>query len=129
MYAPNLSLDEIKEVLTSPYSGLYKPASIEVESGVPLSHWSVREVLDESEPSGVTHHFTGMNNNSYDGRVSSKIIAFDTKTKVGITKSGRAYQLVGEPGVCRDAEYVWGNWCYINKVLTEDVKNVSSQYL
>lgn len=108
--------------------GLYKPAPVEAERGVPLSSWSVREIPDADEPSGVTHHFVGRNENSWDGRVSSKIIGFDGKTKVGITNSGRAYELKGPPGGCQDAEYVWNNWMHINGVNREDVVDVSDRY-
>ena len=108
--------------------GLYKPASVEREAGVPLSNWSVREIPDPDEPSGVTHHFVGRNENSWDGRVSSKIVAFDRKTKVGVTSSSRGYQLIGPPGKCSDGEYVWNNWMRINNVNREDVVDVSDRY-
>lgn len=30
------------------------------------------------------------------------------------------YQLVGLPGYCDDAQYVFGNWCRFNRVEVED---------
>lgn len=107
--------------------GIYKPASIERESGVPLSQWSVRQV---QLPADIkpTHHFVGFNNNTYDGRVSSPVQAFDEKSRVGVTASGRGYKLLGEPGHNGDAEYVWNHWMSINGVKPEDVKDVTDQY-
>lgn len=107
--------------------GIYKPASVERETGVPLSQWSVRQVQlpSDDEP---THHFIGFNNNTYDGRVSSPVRAFDNKSRVGVTDSGRGYQLLGEPGHNSDAEYVWNRWMSINGIKPEDVVDVTEQY-
>ncbi len=33
-----------------------------------------------------------------------------TPTRRGVTKSGRVYKLIGEPGFDADADYVWMLW-------------------
>lgn len=93
---------------------VWRVASIQQEPQVVLSSWRIMET-----PEG-TRHFVGYNENWREGRVSSAIQAFDPVTLVGRTRSGRIYQLRGASGYNSDAEYVWAQWCYINKV-TESV--------
>ena len=52
------------------------------------------------------------------GRVSTAITHFNDATKIGITASGREYELVGEHGYSSDGEYCWQAYKRINN-LTE----------
>ena len=56
---------------------------------------------------GGTQHFVGYNANRGEGRVSTAIISWDDEQQLGVTQSGRRYQLLGEPGRDPDALYVW----------------------
>lgn len=87
---------------------IWKPATVAQSPEVKLADWSIREL-----PNG-NRHFVGYNVGHYEGRVSSRIEAFDAETKRGITQSGRVYELLGEPGYNGDAEYVWGYWASVN---------------
>ncbi|MGF6774879.1 hypothetical protein [Paraburkholderia sp. GAS334] len=68
---------------------------------VQLERWSIRRFQEGAL------HFVGFSLDSYDGRVSTKILELDAANRTGRTESGRAYILVGPAGGDRDAEYVW----------------------
>lgn len=68
---------------------------------VRLARWSIREF-----ESGA-RHFVGHSMEGGDGRVSTAIVELDPVTRVALTASGRRYELIGGPGRCPDAEYVW----------------------
>lgn len=61
------------------------------------------------------------------GRVTSAIQSFNKDTKTITTRSGRQYELVGEPGFDGDADYVWGVWKRRNAVTGTEI-NVSMSY-
>lgn len=64
-----------------------------------------------------TIHFNGYTFGWHgEGRVCSPVMEFDKNTMRGMTRSGRIYELVGEPGFNRDAEYVWHKWLVLNDV-------------
>jgi hypothetical protein len=84
-----------------------------------LVRWTVFELPDGDR------HFVGYNITEHEGRVSSKIMQFDTETMRGVTSSGRVYELQGPPGMDSDALYVWGRWARINSVDEGTVKDVS----
>jgi hypothetical protein len=88
--------------------GIWGTAPVNEEPEIRLSSWSIRELSDGDR------HFVGYGDG--EGRVSSKIITYDHETKRGVTRSGRVYELVGNPGVNNDAEYVWACWCVINEI-------------
>ncbi|CAJ0716603.1 hypothetical protein LMG6871_01849 [Ralstonia edaphis] len=71
-------------------------------------------------------HFAGYCIESGHGRVTSAIMSFDPQTAIGLSSSGRAYQLRGESGFDDDADYVWVLWSLYNKV--EWSKDVSHEY-
>jgi hypothetical protein len=75
-----------------------------------LIEWSIVEVA------GGERHFVGFNTTDHEGRVSSAVVKIDPATMVGVTRSGRVYQLVGYPGHNEDARYVWNAWRRINSV-------------
>ena len=88
-----------------------------------MSMWSVRKVssplLEET-----TQHLVGVVDGY--GRVCSPIQEFDRETMTVTTRSGKLYELVGEPGLDMDAAYVFANWCQMNGVT--EVTDVTDQY-
>ncbi|WP_239648188.1 hypothetical protein [Burkholderia pseudomallei] len=63
-----------------------------------------------------SQHFVGIDMFDQSGRVSSPIVAFNAVSLQGVTQTGRIYELVGEPGVALQAEYVWKKWCELYEV-------------
>jgi hypothetical protein len=68
---------------------------------VVLERWSIRET------EGGARHFVGFSVMNHEGRVSTRIVAFDPESRTGATESGSTYTLVGRAGRDLDAEYVW----------------------
>ena len=99
---------------------LFKP---EGETKVQMSVWSVREVsipfLKEA-----TQHLVGVVDGL--GRVCSPIQDFNRETMTVTSRSGKLYELVGEPGLDMNAAYVFANWCRMNGVT--EVTDVTVQY-
>ncbi|MCF6203437.1 MAG: hypothetical protein L3J59_07170 [Methylococcaceae bacterium] len=97
--------------------------SVEKEPTVDVVNWSVHRVTffngDKSE------HLLGFVPDKQ-GRVTSAIQSFNADTRKITTASGRVYTLVGPPGECEDAAYVWQYW----KNMNGDVKdrNVTDKY-
>ena len=56
------------------------------------------------------HHLVGWNGASREGRVSSRVEAFDATRRQALTSSGRVYELCGPDGCNVDGLYVWRNW-------------------
>ncbi len=75
-----------------------------------LKDWSVIELPDGGR------HFVGYCVENWEGRVSSPINSVDPRTLRGSTSTGRVYQLEGEPGYNRDAQYVLSNWLAMYKL-------------
>lgn len=69
-------------------------------------------------------HFNGYSYENREGRVSSMILSFDPTTMRGVTRSGRVYELSGEPGQNGDAIYVMNRWLAINSITREDIMYV-----
>ena len=106
---------------------LWEASSVEETPSVVLSRWRIFEVVTPYYDL-PTRHFVGYNETEHEGRASSAIQEFDRTTMQGVTRSGRVYQLIGEPGMDRDALYVWSRWSQINHVetskdITEEFKN------
>lgn len=91
---------------------------------VVLRDWRIIEVSD-GETSST--HFIGYFDENHEGRVSSRMINFDASTMSGVTKSGRIYKLVGEPGYNSDAGYVWARW-KSNYLITQETDLTDSLY-
>jgi len=89
---------------------IWRVAPVNEVPEIRLSSWSIRQLPDGSR------HFVGYNDLCWEGRVSSRIVEFDTTNMRGRTRSGRVYELVGKSGYNADAEYVWACWCQINRV-------------
>lgn len=100
---------------------LFRPPPVDEQPVVVLSPWLVYELSDGDR------HFVGYHSGSQ-GRVSSKIVAWDDQLCIGTTRSGRRYQLMGETGRHSDANYVWGAWLARYKIDPLSTTNVSSQY-
>ena len=98
-------------------ASLWETRSVEDEPEIILDQWQIFEVDGD-------RHFTGYNHAWGEGRVSSRIVTFDAEEKKGITRSGRVYQLAGEPGYNSDADYVLSAWLSRNGLTREDVEYV-----
>lgn len=88
---------------------------------VAISKWTIMQLPDGSR------HLVGYIGIEGQGRVSSKIMARDGR--VLTTRSGRKYELEGEPGWNPDAAYVWSIWSRVNNIGPDDALNVSDQYV
>lgn len=87
-------------------TSIWRPASVTQEPNTKLTQWRVYQAIDFTL---VSTHFVGYA--GYAGRVCSAIQSYDKRTKCGITKSGRIYELVGPSGYNQDAMYVFSDWC------------------
>jgi hypothetical protein len=108
---------------------IWKTIPVDQEPVYPLETWQVYEVpsLDRD---GREHHFVGRGGYGFDpGRVSSRIVEFDKERMVGITRSGRKYELQGPPGHSRDGNYVFDRWLKMFEIDSSEVKDVTEQYL
>lgn len=99
-----------------------RPVSEEPESL--LRDWHVFEVQLPCWASR-TRHFAGTVGRWGEGRVSSRVITFDTTTVRGITDSGRVYELRRPQGFTLDAQYTFARWLRINAAM--DVVDVSRE--
>lgn len=90
----------------------------EGDSAVEIRNYSIREV-EYKDGSPPTTHIIGVVDNL--GRATSEIK--EINGKLITTRSGRVYELVGEPGIDLDAEYVWSMWCRGNEVASYDIIN------
>jgi len=104
---------------------IWRTAPVEEQPHLTLVRWRVIET-EQGE-----RHFCGYCPENLEGRVSSRITHFDHATRRGITRSGRVYELVGEPGLDLDAEYVLNFWLSRNGVetwtdVTDTIVNTSS---
>lgn len=105
----------------------YKPRSVTEEPRSVLRRWRVFEV--EIKGLETTRHFVGFNMMTSDGRVSSPIQTYEALIHTGVTRSGRKYELEGEPGLDMESLYVWRQWCRFNGIDPEIAKDVSEEYL
>ncbi len=98
---------------------IYSVPNIGEQPKIRLSRWKVIRDVKSGED-----HFIGHANR--EGRVSSAIQKFDSKSRTGVTHSGRIYILEGESGACTDAAYVWEWWSKYNGITK--TKDVSKEY-
>jgi len=73
-----------------------------------------------------TRHFVGYSVEDRMGRVSTPISTFDLRLRTGIATNGRAYKLLGPPGVDDEAMYVWRHYKCIWRF--NEVTDVSDEY-
>lgn len=88
---------------------LWQISPVSDEPHTSLMNWRVFEVeLNEGGPHSI--HIVGYAWRYREGRVTSAIQTFDPQRLVAVSASGRIYELSGEPGYRRAAEYVWQEW-------------------
>jgi hypothetical protein len=93
-----------------------------------LGQWNIYEAWCMENAEGATRHFVGINTRRNTGRVSSAIQTFDRQAMLGVTCTGRVYELVGRAGRSMDADYVWSEWRSLNGVIGwKDVTNEVAQ--
>lgn len=100
---------------------IWPAASVEEEPEIRLRCWHVIET-ERGE-----HHFVGQSMASGTGRVSSAITSFDPSSRIGRTRSGRRYILIGQPGDDFDGILTFAIWALANSVTQLTI--VTSQYL
>jgi hypothetical protein len=100
---------------------IWTVAPVSEEPSVFLSQWRILETEEKSI------HFVGHDMSDSMGRVSSAVCRFDPVTLRSTTRSGRIYQLVGQQGRAKRAQYVWSRWCELNEV--SSYADVTSQML
>ena len=111
---------------------VWKTASVDEQPIISLECWWIFRVpsLDEQ---ATDDHFCGYNPGpgffGGEGRVSSKIVEWDSERMIGTTRSGRKYLLIGEPLFNADASYVYKQWLRLNNVDEDAVVDVTDEYL
>lgn len=108
-------LDDLARELIQ--NSVWAAAPVDVEPEVRLSSWRVYAVRGQ-------RHFVGYNLILREGRVSSAIQFFDPKTRRGVTRSGRVYELVGSSGWDPDADWVFGVWLQAQGLSRKDAVEV-----
>ena len=97
--------------------------SVEKEPRVDIVNWQIHQVTFFNEDK--SEHLMGFVPKKK-GRVTSAIQVFEPETRRITTFSGRVYTLIGPPGHCKDAAYVWHLWIKINSVVQDE--NVTDKY-
>jgi hypothetical protein len=106
--------------------GVHPVKPVEEQADIHLDLWQVYEVSSKTWGDKKTRHLVGYNVFDREGRVSTPIKSFNPETRVALTESGRSYLLSSNSGFDRDADYVWGHFCLVNKI--KDVEIVTSEY-
>jgi hypothetical protein len=102
---------------------------VEDQPHTTLSHWRVFKVLATGD-----RHLAGCALETGRGRVSTPLADLDVHQLRATTRSGRVYQLKGEPDKSCTAEYLWSWWSLSMSVgrwrdTTEDVLAAHRQSL
>lgn len=103
---------------------IWRPSPVTVSPVTNLASWRAFLVKKTRISNGKTIHFVGSVADKWgdEGRVSSAIQSFDNVEKCGISRSGRKYVLLENPGHSRDGLYVWECWKELNFVVEcEDI--------
>jgi hypothetical protein len=90
-------------------------------SVVPISSWQVSELAHGGR------FAWGFDEQAREGRTSSLLSEFDPATACLRSVSGRQYQLLGDPGIDPDAEYVWRSWLTLRGLTVSDARSVSDE--
>jgi len=98
-------------------SSIWSTPSVSAQPVIILERWRVLEV--DNQQGQVQRHFVGFNVEDCEGRVSTAIQQFDPVTGQGVTKSGRTYKLIGNPGYDSDGAWVWAYWSRVHKLANE----------
>jgi len=104
---------------------IYATAPVHDEPEISISTWSIWEV-SSGDGSDKSQHVVGFIANQDRGRVSSAIQSFDRATMRIKTRSGRCYNLTGQPGFNDDADAVWTSWKALNNI--QEQVDVTSHY-
>jgi len=95
---------------------IWRTRPVDSQSSLTLRSWQVVGLPDGS------WHLVGFCAENREGRVSSGVCEFDSRSLRAQTGSGRIYILKGPPGGNLDAKYVWKRWASLNQVADwEDV--------
>jgi hypothetical protein len=78
-----------------------------------LSRWRLYEI-SSAFSEAPTLHLVGWASETTQGQVSSPVHHVDPVSRRCVTRSGRRYRLIGAPGHCDDAAFVWGAWKQLN---------------
>ena len=103
---------------------IWETKTIDETPEISLKDWTIYEGYSNFWE-GPSRHFVGYNITENEGRVSSEIVMIDKENKIGKTKSGRTYKLVGRPGYSSDGSYVLGFFVHRNEM--HSVKDVTSE--
>ncbi|TDP60448.1 hypothetical protein DES47_11648 [Roseateles toxinivorans] len=109
--------DGLRLVVTP--GGLWRAAPVREQPHAVLHDWQVHQ-LDNGD-----RHLVGWCEDQQEGRVTSRIVAFDAATRSCKTQSGRVYALRGPAGWNGDAQYVWARWQQLFRV--QDPIEVSAE--
>jgi hypothetical protein len=71
---------------------IWKSSPVEDMPEVPLLNWSI------GETDSGTRLFVGYNVRRQQGRISTRIVSFNVRTRTGVEMSGRQYRLEGKAG-------------------------------
>ena len=116
--------EDLKRQLRAIIANSVHPISpVEYEPVTVMTRWRLMQVV--LEDGTRSRHLVGWADR--EGRASSAIQQLDVRKLVGITRSGRRYELRGESYADSDADWVFGRWCHINRVVT--FKDVSRALL
>jgi len=78
--------------------------SVDSQPEIVLTHWSAVRISAEGQHWDVLLGWCELNRC---GRVTTPVKEFMGEQGTAITRSGRRYRLVGPPGKCEDAQYVY----------------------
>jgi len=105
---------------------LWTPTSVDETPVIRIANWRIVEVQCAGLPQ-KTRHICGYNVTEREARVSSPIVAYDPVRRTVTTRSGRLYEMSGQPGFLGSNEsYTLGRWCALNEVTAVD--DVTDEY-
>ena len=96
--------------------GVHAVAGVESQPEITLIRWQVMRVSDGDR-------LVGYNVEECEGRVSTPVMRFDPKTRLCMTSSGRCYQLMGDPSIDSD-----GNYVFSRVYRSSEAKDVTDEY-
>jgi len=101
--------------------GIWKTEPVTSQPRLRFSKWRIMQ----TECGEI--HFVGYAVANHEGRVSTAIESLDLAARTGVTRSGRLYELIGEPGHDPDGDYIWAMWARANGVIC--AKDVTAELL
>ncbi len=105
--------------------GIHTIAPVEEQPATHLIRWQIFRVR---HPDGsITRHLVGHSVKDHEGRVSSAIERIDLARDAMVSRSGRVYEIGGEPCEDSNASWVFGVWRMRSNY--SDPKEITSAYL